>query len=560
MWLMGYDNSPGVNGGGTLIDFNTYPPTITYELRAEDFYVANTSLCDQNGYLLFYSNGCAIFNRERDFMDMGDTISPGYLTAAWCDDEYAGTPFAEGVVALNFPGITYEYFLLNDSCKSMFLDSVAYDRSLALLLNRIRIDDEFPLGKVVEKGTALLRDTLVGGYMQAIRHANGRDWWVIVPEYFSNCYHILLLTPLGLQEHKKQCIGHTYGPIDGSCQATSSPDGTKYARFSGLYGLQLLDFDRCTGELSSPFWMDFSAPDFFRAGVAFSPDSRYLYASAHVKIFQLDLQAPDIAASKTLVAEWDGGLPNYPTRFYLEQLGPDGKIYVGSAGTHLTLHVIHFPNRPGLACAFEQRGLALASPNSWGMPAYPNYRLGPVDGSACDTLGLDNRPLANFRWDVEDTLAPLQVTFTDLSAYEPGEWFWDFGDGATSEDTSPMHAYMAEGIYTACLRVSNANAADTICRTVALGVSAAPEPDAVHLQVAVVPNPCRDRVVVQIAEYAPRNARWVLRDALGKLVTTHQVTAGLNEMALPSVQPGFYCWSLEESGRRIAAGRLICVD
>ncbi|MBK8192316.1 MAG: PKD domain-containing protein [Lewinellaceae bacterium] len=101
-----------------------------------------------------------------------------------------------------------------------------------------------------------------------------------------------------------------------------------------------------------------------------------------------------------------------------------------------------------------------------GRPAhFAHYRLGPVDGSSCDSLGIDNIPWAWWRYK-QDTALYGTIYFTDLSAYEPTEWHWDFGDGAFSSDTSPVHGYAAPGTYTVCLTVSNAFGADTLCRTI----------------------------------------------------------------------------------------------
>lgn len=115
---------------------------------------------------------------------------------------------------------------------------------------------------------------------------------------------------------------------------------------------------------------------------------------------------------------------------------------------------------------------------------------GPLDGSPCDTLGLDNHPLAHFRWDFEDTLSPLRVTFTDLSAYEAAQWYWDFGDGTTSADTSPVHTYASAGVYPVCLAVRNGNGADTVCYDVQVGTVQTAVPSVPSaLSVSVYPNP-----------------------------------------------------------------------
>ena len=43
---------------------------------------------------------------------------------------------------------------------------------------------------------------------------------------------------------------------------------------------------------------------------------------------------------------------------------------------------------------------------------------------------------------------PLTVCFQNFSTGEGVRYFWDFGDGSTSQDVSPVHTYMSDGVYT----------------------------------------------------------------------------------------------------------------
>ena len=54
------------------------------------------------------------------------------------------------------------------------------------------------------------------------------------------------------------------------------------------------------------------------------------------------------------------------------------------------------------------------------------------------------------------------VTFTDQSTSSPSIWFWDFGDGTTSSDQNPTHAYSSTGTKTIQLIVSNGAYTDTV--------------------------------------------------------------------------------------------------
>ncbi|HJH25491.1 MAG TPA: hypothetical protein C5S37_01685 [Methanophagales archaeon] len=50
-------------------------------------------------------------------------------------------------------------------------------------------------------------------------------------------------------------------------------------------------------------------------------------------------------------------------------------------------------------------------------------------------------------------ISPMTVDFTDMSLGDVTSWFWDFGDGGTSEEQKPTHEYTT-GVYTVSLTVT----------------------------------------------------------------------------------------------------------
>ena len=64
-----------------------------------------------------------------------------------------------------------------------------------------------------------------------------------------------------------------------------------------------------------------------------------------------------------------------------------------------------------------------------------------------------NPPIARFIESLDCT-RPLERVFTDKSI-GAGEWNWDFGDGNTSKQTSPVHTYSLPGAYLVSLLVRN---------------------------------------------------------------------------------------------------------
>jgi PKD repeat protein len=70
-------------------------------------------------------------------------------------------------------------------------------------------------------------------------------------------------------------------------------------------------------------------------------------------------------------------------------------------------------------------------------------------------------PVADFSATPLSGDAPLAVAFTDLSTNSPTSWSWDFGDGNTSTQQNPIHAYNLAGVYTVSLTATNAFGSDT---------------------------------------------------------------------------------------------------
>ena len=209
------------------------------------------------------------------------------------------------------------------------------------------------------------------------------------------------------------------------------------------------------------------------------------------------------------------------------------------------MHVMNFPNRQGIQCDFRQRAIELPYYTFGANAYYPNYRLGPVDGSSCDTLGIDNQPVAEFRHDLEDTLSPLQITFTNLSFYEPTSWHWDFGDGASSQDTNPVHHFPAAGTYNVCLVVSNQYAADTVCKAVTVGVTGVSALQNEAPDIRIFPNPASD--MVSWTGTAGKDLALRVYNSLGQLVLERRVAG--NSLDLGRLPGGIYRLQFLTGGR-----------
>lgn len=113
-WVMGYPpNDIENNQGGTMIDFNNEPPSISY-FENPLFLLSHNVFSDANGDLKFYTNGCAIANANHEIMSNGDSINAGVVYDEYCENFY---PLWQGMITLLQPdhdSITSVFHLKRD--------------------------------------------------------------------------------------------------------------------------------------------------------------------------------------------------------------------------------------------------------------------------------------------------------------------------------------------------------------------------------------------------------------------------------------------------------------
>ncbi|NUO00981.1 MAG: PKD domain-containing protein [Saprospiraceae bacterium] len=558
IWLLGYGSNAGNSSfGGTVIDFATNPPDMYYEYRSMNFSQVNASICDTSGNLLFYTNGIYIANALNEPMENGQGLNPGLH--AQQNQEY-GYILDQGAMILPAPEHDSLYYLLHMD-KELNLTQTSFQSS-HFYYTIVNINDNNGLGKVTSKNQALITDTFHKGKLVATRHANGRDWWILVRRYGTNLYYKVILSVNGLINLGIQSSGNAI-PSNSIGQAVFSPDGSKYANvhIAGYAGdpiyVSIYDFDRCSGTLSNSIQFTY-ADTAWCAGIAISPNNRFLYVSSFRYIYQYDLQAPDIEASRITVAEWDGFAQNgsFATTFYLAQLAPDGKIYITSNSSVSYLHVINHPDSLGLACDVCQHCVELPTWNAFSLPNFPNYRLHHLEGSPCDTLR--QPPTSAWSYDAQ----ALELAFQDSSYHDIRAWHWDFGDGVTDTVPHPVHTYAAEGVYNVCLTVSNPRGADTLCREVQVLINIVADTEG-SISVSISPNPVTNGVALLQLEALVKldNPQVIIRDALAREVLREplRVVAGKvqQEMKIGHLAAGVYFCSVEDSGVVVWQGKVV---
>lgn len=113
-------------------------------------------------------------------------------------------------------------------------------------------------------------------------------------------------------------------------------------------------------------------------------------------------------------------------------------------------------------------------------PGYPGQlgagRINAANSMQCVSLTLNNPPVADFTANYTSVTAGGQVTYTDMSVYNPTSWSWSFPGGTPSSyngQSPPAITYSTPGIYNASLTVTNSHGSDTETKTSYITVNAA---------------------------------------------------------------------------------------
>lgn len=372
-------------GGLSGIDFNNTVPDTFSVNNVTPLDITNASICDDLGNLLFYTNGVSIFKRNSDTLMNGSDLNPCAFTTGYFN---IGLPIPQADIIIKRPNHNGEYYIFHET----------FDNNLATLttiLYQTVVDMSLDSGRGavtnIKNYQLYNNDTIHPGLLSAVRHANGRDWWLISKKYFSPYYLKWLIEPDTILGPFVQTNQPAFTGGLGFGQSCFSPDGDKYAIINNYKSFYVYDFDRCNGDLSYLYGSFLNDSSNWGNGCAFSPSGRFLYVATQFIIYQYDLWAGNIANSKTIVAVYDGFACPQPvgfTHFNMMRLGPDGKIYVCTDNGTYVLHVIENPDSLGTLCNVQQHSFYLspAIGSCLSLPNIADYRLGALDSSSCDTI------------------------------------------------------------------------------------------------------------------------------------------------------------------------------
>ncbi|ARN79078.1 hypothetical protein BST97_14365 [Nonlabens spongiae] len=400
-----------------------------------------SSISDENGDLLFYSDGITVWDRNHLPMPNGSNL--------------LGSPSAtQSGLIVPLPNSTTIYYIFT-------LDNVANDNGLRYSVIDMSLNNG--LGDVTNEKNILLI-TPIKESITAVNQANGNDVWVVTHGMFNDEFYSFSITDLGIDTNPVvSAIGHTpTNNLEAIGGIKLSPNGSKIAiGYANSAIFELGNFDISTGRVSEIITFDRFAtspvPNNYAYAFEFSPNNKLLYLNNNnLGLFQYSIQNfteteilnTEVPISLNLSLGPGSGL------FYGQlQLGPDGRIY-SAISARSSLSVINNPNEVGMLCDFQLDAVRLApgTQSNQGLPPF-------ITTYFFTTINVENVCVG------DSTLISLN-TQRDALQVE-----WDFGDGSTGTGVDVSHSYSQEGNYVITAEVFINSQTFTFSRTISVGTT-----------------------------------------------------------------------------------------
>ncbi len=320
-----------------------------------------------------------IHNRYHNLMANGDSL--------------IGRGFYNGLTFINKPGTDSLFYLFQ----------WGFNQDAGLYYSLVDPYYNNDSGLVILKNTKLqLTDSSLESGVNAIRHANGRDWWIITRNGTnSNRFNLFYVGPDSIVGPIEQNVGTI--TTTNSTQLSFSKEGNRIAMVSSYPNLvEVYDFDRCSGIISNPIPIPIQGSTFRMFGSEFSANGEMLYVTNgdnifgdSLRLFQINLASPSPSNSveviyKEKVPASGGNLRRGPDdKIYLSCLYEVGWPYPDTCRNQYNenLSVINSPDSIGLACNFSPFSFYLGGKRTyWSLPNNTNFNLGTLVGSSCDSL------------------------------------------------------------------------------------------------------------------------------------------------------------------------------
>lgn len=393
-------------GRGGAIDFNQSPPKPIVSLIST--LEGCSSVADDNGNLLFYTDGITVWNSSHRVMKNGSGL-------------LGNTSSTQSSIVVRKPGKDSIYYIFNGDLHTSQVN-------IGIHFSILDMKRDSGLGEVIVKNSVLY-DKKATEKIAVVKASELCGFWIITHDNSSSKFNTFFLDEGGLNLVPiTSDIGFDYSTSASSTASigylVASPDGNKLAAAMFINnGIELYDFDKKTGKITSAAIIDKSSYQSYY-GCCFSPNSKYLYSGDvyNNNIFQHDVSLNDVTKikqSKKLVAS------NLAGNVGALQLGPDGKIYVVYSQRDF-LGAIERPNEEAGMVSFRDKSIVIFGEGNLGLPSFinsQNFQFTSKLSLGNDTVVCSNKfnlttnkPTDKHLWFTGDTNSQITV-------YESGNYW-----------------------------------------------------------------------------------------------------------------------------------------
>jgi gliding motility-associated-like protein len=327
-----------------------------------------SSVSDNQGNLLFYTDGRLVYDRNHNLMPNGAGLlghPSSSMSSVICPKPGTWNPGAgrfDGYIIC-----TIDYAAGPNGIRWSEVDLLANGGNGDIV--------------VATKNTHLIGTTTIEA-ANFVVHENGCDYWLVTKEVSNSVWQVFPVTAAGVGATSVVSNMGPVTPIAFGC-IKGSPNSELIGLANGAAGVHVYDFDRLTGQLTYKFGETALGTSYY--SLEYSPSGRFMYYTrlSDPNIYQVDLlsaNAADFVASRTVIGTTASNSHGYLLGAL--QLAPNGKIYLALINSG-NLGVIDSPNLLGAASNYIDNIISIAGTNTngnptgviLGLPSFPGFLL-----------------------------------------------------------------------------------------------------------------------------------------------------------------------------------------
>lgn len=472
----------GQNSGLRFMQDGTVLPLSDGQLNTEE---GCSSISDVDGNLLFYTDGRTVWDRNHVIMPNGSYAAG---TGLWGD-----ISSTQSAIIIPKPGSDALFYIFTVD-EPHHENAAVYPQAFSgnytdpgsgnvpdtddgsnrgfnySVLDLSLTGSNGSIGNITEKNLHLVTYNSMDGEevkckcsekITAVKDEQQNVYWVIT--HFVNRFYAFKIDDNGvnpnpvvstvgslqqLNGYRRNAIGYLKASPDGTKLAIAhQQNGTATGQASYSSGsIELFDFDISTGVVSNFIPI---MPNVQGYGVEFSPSSERLYATYRIgttptmELAQFDITAVNPQNTKQII--FDG-----TNHLYALQLAPNNKIYCAT-GFQNSLGVLHNPDALGIQCDYVPVGQILA-PGRTVQLGLPPFITSFFNASII----------------INDTCIGSSTQFELYSNQSVVSVLWNFGDGSSSTDISPIHTYSSPGQYTVTVQIQSSEGSVTRSKSITI--------------------------------------------------------------------------------------------